>query len=126
MSSFNCGEVTQMGQRRFEHNPMELQSEILAAILRCQIAGIRCTIGQVEKHLINIRVTRTIIKKQLQFLIDWAVISCIGFKYRKNINSCEYTLSQLYGGYELAIHSIMFNASLAPHFPQFAEKYPHA
>lgn len=113
-------------KRNVEINPMEIQSEIVASIMRCQLAGIRCTIGQVEKNLINIRLTRTILKKQLRFLVDWAVISCIGFQYRKNIASCEYTLSQLYGGFELASHMIAFNANLSPHFPELKDKYHHA
>jgi len=111
---------------RYQHNPLSLMSEVAAALLRCEEGHVKATIGQVEKNLINIRITRTVLKKTLEYMIGWGLVSCEGFQYRKNVKSCEYRLSRMYGAEKLNYALIRYNADLSPHFPALKEVFAHA
>lgn len=95
---------------------MELMTEVLASVVRCQANKVKTTVGQVERHLINIRVSRRIVQITLSQLQDWGLVECKPFQYRKNVTSCDFRICQKQDALKLVIAMIKWDDDLKPHF----------
>jgi len=98
----------------YRYNTMELQSEILAALLRIERTKKKGTVGEVGRNLINIRPAEAQLKQALRDLWDWGILDRQQFQYRKNVVATEFQISP--AAMPLVIQMIKFSHDLAPHF----------
>jgi len=104
---------------RYRHNEFVLQSEVVAAILRCEQKKVRATVGQVGSHLISIRASRVVIVRTLDDLWHWGLINKDEFSYRPNVKSHAYSVETSGTGIALVAAMIAHNDNLASYFPEF-------
>jgi len=97
-----------------QHNMNEVQSEVLGAIMRASRERRAITIGQVERHLMNVHLNRRTVKRMLDDLWSWGIIRRDNFQYRKNVVSIAYSIDPK--AMHLAKAIIWFNENLRVHF----------
>ena len=106
--------------KHYRHNPLSLLTEVLASVARCKKLGLVVTVGQVERHLINIRVARSQVVQALNDLHEWGLLTCTKFDYRKNVRSCAYDIDGRNGGHAVIQALIQFHPDISPYFPEMA------
>lgn len=106
----------------YRHNPIEVMTEVIAALYRCEKEKKRATVGQVERHIINIRLTRTQVERALRDLREWGLADADRYQYRPNVKATSYRLNGQSPSRELMRALLRYDDKVICFFPELEVK----
>jgi len=103
-------------------NPIEIMTEVLASVYRCEKEKKKATVGQVERHIINIRISRALVVQALTDLHMWGLLEVDTFMYRPTVKAKSYRLNAHSTARNLTRSLLRYDEKVICYFPELEVK----